>query len=113
MGLEDKTHGLGETSGTNGVDRPTTNQPAETTWFPDIPEQVGLVRLGQFCGWVTVRCPPEYAPLVAEAGGMWDPGARQWCVHPRRIGQVLQELLRLRHLHQTTTPHRASIADKT
>ena len=80
-----------------GIDRPTARRTAEDTRYPDIPEQVGLVRFGHFGGWITARCPPEYAPLMLKAGGMWDPGARQWCVDPRRIDQVLQELRRFRH----------------
>jgi hypothetical protein len=87
--------------GTEGIDRPTTKQPAEKTGHLDIPAQVGPVRFGRFCGWVTVRCPFEYAQLIQAAGGMWDPGARQWCVHPGRIGQVLRELLRLRHSYSS------------
>ena len=45
-------------------------------------------------GWVTVRCPSDYEPLMRKAGGMWDPGARLWFLHPRRVGPVLRELQR-------------------
>ena len=96
MGLEDKTPGSRRTAGAKG-NRPTVEQPVEDTRYPDIPAQVGPVRFGRFCGWVTVRCPYEYSQLVQNAGGMWDPAARRWCVHPRRMDQVLRELLRLSH----------------
>ena len=42
--------------------------------------------------WITVRCPRELAPLMVKAGGIWDPGARQWCIEPRRIGPVVRAL---------------------
>jgi len=68
--------------------------PAGRTEHPDLPAQIGPCQFGRFGGWVTVRCPREFAPLMRMAGGMWDPGARQWCIVPRRIGPVLQEVLR-------------------
>jgi hypothetical protein len=41
-----------------------------------------------------VRCPPEYDELMRRAGGVWEPGARQWLVERRRIRPVLRELER-------------------
>jgi len=87
---------LRATPWTKGIDGPTGKQPTEKIGHSGIPTRIGPARLGRFGGWVTVRCPPEFAPVISEAGGMWDPSARQWCVHPRRVNQVLRELLRHR-----------------
>jgi len=40
---------------------------------------------------VMVRCPGEYDELMRRAGGVWEPGARQWLVERRRIGPVIRE----------------------
>ena len=46
-------------------------------------------------GWVMVRCPQQYDELMRRAGGVWEPGARQWLVERRRIGPVIRELERI------------------
>jgi hypothetical protein len=56
------------------------------------PSQIGPCQSGCLGRWVTVRCPRYLAPIMARAGGMWDPGARHWCIEPRRIGQVIRAL---------------------
>jgi hypothetical protein len=38
--------------------------------------------------------PSDYDDLMRRAGGVWEPGARQWLVERRRIGPVLCELER-------------------
>jgi hypothetical protein len=30
------------------------------------------------CRWITVQCPPEFAAMMVEAGGVWEPGQRVW-----------------------------------
>jgi hypothetical protein len=45
-------------------------------------------------GWVMVWCPRQYDDLMRSAGGVWEPGARQWLVERRRIGPVIRELER-------------------
>jgi hypothetical protein len=45
-------------------------------------------------GWVMERCPSEYGDLMRRAGGIWEPGARQWLIERRRIGLVIRELER-------------------
>ena len=57
-----------------------------------VPDQVGPCQFGRLAMWITVRCPRELAPLMVKAGGIWDPGARQWCIEPRRIGPVVRAL---------------------
>ena len=68
-----------------------------------------MARFGRFGGWVSVRCPLEHAPLMIHAGGMWDPGERHWCVHPRRIDPVLRELLRLLYDSTERGPNQATM----
>ena len=41
-----------------------------------------------------VRCPRQYDELMRRAGGLWEPGARQWLIERRRIGPVIRELER-------------------
>ena len=36
----------------------------------------------------------EVFPAHAGMSGMWEPGARLWCIEPRRIGPVLRQLRR-------------------
>ena len=59
-----------------------------------LPSQIGPVQLGELGGWVTVRCPREYVPLMVAADGLWDPGARRWLIERRRIGPVIRALER-------------------
>ena len=59
----------------------------------DVPPSIGPVVFGTLgVGWVMVRCPRQYDDLMRRAGGLWEPGARQWLVERRRIGPVLREL---------------------
>jgi len=96
---------LRATPWTKGIDRPTGKQPAEKTGHSGIPTRIEPARLGRFGGWVTMRCPPEFASVIFEAGGMWDPGVRQWCAHPRRVNQVPRELLCLQASWSTEPGH--------
>jgi hypothetical protein len=38
--------------------------------------------------------PRHYDELMRKAGGIWEPGARQWLIERRRIGPVIRELER-------------------
>ena len=77
------------------VGKPTIrNVMTRITTHEDVPARIGPVEFGRLGGWVTARCPHEYAPLMRKAGGMWEPGARLWCIEPRRIGPALRELRR-------------------
>jgi hypothetical protein len=61
----------------------------------DVPPSIGPVVFGTLgVGWVMVRCPRQYDDLLRGAGGVWEPGARQWLVERRRIGPVIRELER-------------------
>jgi hypothetical protein len=61
----------------------------------EVPPSVGPVVFGTLgVGWVMVRCPRQYDDLMRRAGGVWEPGARQWLVERRRIGPVIRELER-------------------
>jgi hypothetical protein len=56
---------------------------------PLIPASIGPVVFGTLgVGWVMVRCPRQYDELMRQAGGVWEPGARQWLIQRRRIGPV-------------------------
>ena len=64
--------------------------------FVDVPPSIGPVVFGTLgVGWVMVRCPQQYDELMRRAGGVWEPGARQWLVERRRIGPVIRELERI------------------
>jgi hypothetical protein len=43
---------------------------------------------------VAVRCPADLAPLLRNAGGMWEPGSRRWLVERRRVGPLIRNLRR-------------------
>ena len=61
----------------------------------EVPSNVGPVLFGTLgVGWIMVRCPSQYDELMRRAGGVWEPGARQWLVQRRRIGPVIRELER-------------------
>ena len=60
----------------------------------ELPAQRGPVQFGVLGGWVTVRCPRDFDPLMRQAGGVWDPGARRWLIERRRIGPVIRALER-------------------
>jgi len=62
----------------------------------EVPASVGPVVFGTLgVGWIMVRCPREYDELMRRAGGVWEPGARQWLIQRRRIGPVFCELERV------------------
>jgi hypothetical protein len=61
----------------------------------EVPASIGPVMFGTMgVGWVMVRCPRHYDELMRRAGGVWEPGARQWLIQRRRIGPVIRELER-------------------
>lgn len=61
----------------------------------EVPPSIGPVVFGTLgVGWVMVRCPRQYNEIIQRAGGVWEPGARQWLVERRRIGPVVRELER-------------------
>lgn len=62
------------------------------------PQHIGPCEFGTLGGWITVRCPREFAPVMIRAGGQWEPGTRRWLIERRRIGPVL------RCLRRTTDP---------
>ena len=61
----------------------------------DVPPSIGPVVFGTLgVGWVMVQCPRQYDELMRQAGGVWEPRARQWLVERRRIGPVIRALER-------------------
>jgi|tagenome__1003787_1003787.scaffolds.fasta_scaffold20948546_3 hypothetical protein len=83
-----------------GVARGVTNRSARisaeaSAGSANVPPSIGPVVFGTLgVGWVMVRCPQQYDELMRRAGGVWEPGARQWLVERRRIGPVIRELER-------------------
>ena len=63
-----------------------------------LPGRIGPAEFGTLGAWVTARCPREMAPLMRQAGGVWEPGSRRWLIERRRIGPVI------RYLRRTTDP---------
>jgi hypothetical protein len=57
----------------------------------DLPTRIGPVQFGHLGGWIAVRCPHDFDPLMRGAGGAGEPGARQWLVERHRIGPVIRE----------------------
>ena len=55
-----------------------------------VPLQVGPVHFETLGKLISVRCPREYAGMMRQHGGEWDPGARRWLIERRRIGPVLR-----------------------
>jgi hypothetical protein len=45
-------------------------------------------------GMVAVRCPQDFAPLMRQAGGLWERGSRRWLIERRRIGPLVRNLRR-------------------
>jgi hypothetical protein len=41
-----------------------------------------------------VRCPADLAPLLQQAGDVWEPGSRRWLVKRRRMGPLIRNLRR-------------------
>jgi hypothetical protein len=50
-----------------------------------VPLQVGPVHFETLGKLISVRCPREYAGMMRQHGGEWDPGARRWLIERRRI----------------------------
>jgi hypothetical protein len=44
---------------------------------------------------VAVRCSSELAPLMRQAGGLWERGSGRWRIERRRIGPVIRSLRRV------------------
>ena len=59
-----------------------------------LPDRIGPCELGRLGAWITVCCPRDLAPLVRQAGGLWEPGSRRWLVERRRLGPLLRALRR-------------------
>ena len=72
----------------------------------DVPPSIGPIVFGTLgVGWVMVRCPQQYEELMRRAGGVWEPGARQWLIERRRIGPVMRlERLSIRYSGEDETP---------
>jgi hypothetical protein len=62
---------------------------------PPLPARIGPAEFGELGGWVTVRCPRDYAPIVQRADALWEPGSQRWLVARRRIGPVMREFRRV------------------
>lgn len=60
-----------------------------------IPEHIGPCRFGRLGTWITVQCPPEFDPLMIQAGGVWEPNQRIWLLRLHRLNPVLRKLRRL------------------
>ena len=43
---------------------------------------------------VAVRCPSDFAPLMRQAGGQWEPGSRRWLIERWRLGPLVRGLRR-------------------
>jgi hypothetical protein len=54
--------------------------------------RIGPVVFERLGRWVTVRCPPDFSPMMRRAGGTWEPGEQRWLIHVRRIGAVIRVL---------------------
>jgi hypothetical protein len=75
--------------------RGSASGPHRNQALVDVPPSIGPVVFGTLgVGWVMVQCPHEYDDLMRKAGGVWEPGARQWLVERRRIRPVIRELER-------------------
>lgn len=73
----------------------SVTRPQRDQALMEVPSNVGPVLFGTLgVGWIMVRCPSQYDELMRRAGGVWEPGARQWLVQRRRIGPVIRELER-------------------
>lgn len=56
------------------------------------PAHIGPVEFGTLGGWIAVRCPHEFDPMMRRAGGQWEPASRRWLLERRRIGPVIRSL---------------------
>ena len=61
---------------------------------PVIPIQVGPCHFEPLGKLISVRCPREFAAMMRQHGGEWDPGCKRWLIERRRIGPVLRALRR-------------------
>ena len=61
---------------------------------PLILDRIGPCLFARLGGWITAECPRELDPLMRNAGGTRDPGARRWLLRRHRIGPVLRALRR-------------------
>jgi hypothetical protein len=51
---------------------------------PPVPVRIGPCEFELLGAMVAVRCPSDFAPLMRQAGGQWDPGSRRWLVRGLR-----------------------------
>jgi hypothetical protein len=61
-------------------------------WRPDHPS--GPCEFDLLGAMVAVRCPSDFAPLMRQAGGQWEPGSRRWLIERWRLGPLVRELRR-------------------
>jgi hypothetical protein len=60
----------------------------------DLPSRIGPAEFGTVGAMVAIRCPHDLAPLMRQAGGIWEPGGRRWLIEPRRMGPLIRNLRR-------------------
>lgn len=60
----------------------------------NFPARIGPCEFGTLGGWIAVRAPAEFVPVLRKAGGIWEPGTRRWLIERRRIGPVIRALRR-------------------
>jgi hypothetical protein len=60
----------------------------------DLPASIGPAEFSTLGAMVAVRCPSELAPLMRQAGGLWEPGSRRWLIERRRIRPLIRNLRR-------------------
>jgi hypothetical protein len=61
---------------------------------PPVPERIGPCEFAMLGAMVAVRCPSDFAPLMRQAGGQWDPGSRRWLIERWRLGPLVRGLRR-------------------
>jgi hypothetical protein len=62
---------------------------------PVLAPRIGPAEFSPLGAMVAVRCPSDLVPLVRQAGGIWEPGSRQWLVERRRIDPLIRALQRV------------------
>ena len=61
--------------------------------MPDLPARIGPAEFRDFgVAYVAVRCPSDLAPLMQQAGGLWEVGSKRWLIHRRRLGPLVRKL---------------------
>lgn len=61
----------------------------------DLPAWIGPVQFSPFgAKWVAVRCPSDLAPLVKQAGALWEAGSGRWLVPRRQLNPLIRNLRR-------------------